>query len=31
MKEEQVVSLLREANELAAIMAASRKTMARQR
>jgi len=31
MKEERVMSLLREANEIAAIMAASRKTMARQR
>ena len=31
LEEEQVVSLLREANEIAAIMAASRKTMARQR
>ena len=31
MKEEQVVSLLSEANEIAAIMAASRKTMARHR
>jgi len=31
MEEEQVMSLLHEANELAAIMAASRKTMARRR
>ena len=31
MKEERVLPLLREANEIAAIMAASRKTMARRR